>query len=60
MDTQALTTKASGNPLTTPNRPPSSYAPRPCEALTIFTETERAELKAIIKECLKEFHHTNY
>ena len=60
MDTQALTTKASGNPLTTPNKPPASFGPRPVESRTVFTATERAELKAIIKECLKEFHHTNY
>ncbi len=60
MDTQAVSIEVINNPLTTPNKPPSSYVPRPAEALTVFTTAERAELKAIIKECLKEFHHTNY
>ncbi len=58
INTQGLTAEASNSPLTRPNIDPFNYPIRDIPKRTIFTPEERMELKAIIKECLREFHYT--
>ncbi len=63
IDTQAQSIKDCKGLLTVPNKDPKSYAPFNRDELyvrTVFSDKEVQELKAIIKECLREFHMTNY
>jgi len=60
MNTQALSTETSNNPLTVPNKSPQTYAPKPTPVRNAFTDLEKEELKQIIKECLREFHYTTH
>ncbi len=63
IDTQAQSIKACKGLLTVPNKDTKSYTPFNRDELyvrNVFSEREVQELKAIIKECLREFHMTNY
>jgi len=60
IDTQGQSIETSSNPLTKANMDPYNYPIQDVPVRTVFTPKEREELKAIIKECLREFHFTNY
>ena len=48
------------SPMTYPNPPVDSWGPPKFPVRTVFSEVERAELKEIIKESIRELYYDEY